>query len=551
MIWNKIGYFLIAAWTTVSFAVSTSYDDFRTPKTILFSVAFGGSSHVNWVLNIMDELGQRGHHLIFFPTASLAKETGREDHVKFGKAYPRVETILAGPSLVAKHLEKAKRLSSGHPDPLALDIGFREILGTDYAEQFRSHRKIIDERNIDVVLCDHLHSPCFQAAQAAKIPAIITIAVALTPDAAASFINNEAFILSDSTTQYESFFQRFYKMFILQSRLLRWKMGHSAHNLEEQQRALGLEPHRGLHPSNAWKNSLKLVNNVFGLEAPRSMGPLVELVGPIMPNEYQPLTKELKTFLDSHHKVAYIAFGQLSQATTSDIQLILTALLDNLQHRVIDGILWATVHAKEQFPNYINGSHTADYSYNIAELLEGNHPSIRFVPWAPQHAVLQHPSVAFFVTHGGAGSLHEALSSGKRLIAFPFFFDQHANARNIERSGLGRFLDYKTSQHNANKIVRQVAMDEQGHFQANVDRYKALIQIHGKHGAIRGADLVEEVAFMHRDGLLPHRYEASRDMPFIKVHNLDLFVVLVVIILLPIWAIYKLLQPSPQKVKAE
>jgi hypothetical protein len=39
---------------------------FREPKNILFSVNMGGSSHVLWVLSILEELAARGHHVKFF-----------------------------------------------------------------------------------------------------------------------------------------------------------------------------------------------------------------------------------------------------------------------------------------------------------------------------------------------------------------------------------------------------------------------------------------------------------------------------------------------------
>ncbi|KAL9536714.1 hypothetical protein MBANPS3_012426 [Mucor bainieri] len=47
-------------------------ETFREPKNILFSSSFGGSSHVNWVLTILDELSQRGHNITFVTTATTA-----------------------------------------------------------------------------------------------------------------------------------------------------------------------------------------------------------------------------------------------------------------------------------------------------------------------------------------------------------------------------------------------------------------------------------------------------------------------------------------------
>jgi hypothetical protein len=40
-------------------------------KNIAFSALVGGSSHHNWVLSIIDELGQRGHNVSYLTTVSL------------------------------------------------------------------------------------------------------------------------------------------------------------------------------------------------------------------------------------------------------------------------------------------------------------------------------------------------------------------------------------------------------------------------------------------------------------------------------------------------
>jgi hypothetical protein len=48
---------------------------------------------------------------------------------------------------------------------------------------------------------------------------------------------------------------------------------------------------------------------------------------------------------------------------------------------------------------------------------------------------------------------------------------------------------------------------------------------------LKGADAVEEVAFVNVDGKLPHRYPASRNMNYFKAHNIDLYGLLALIVL--------------------
>jgi hypothetical protein len=40
-------------------------ETFRTSKNILFGTVGGGSSHINWVLSILDELADRGHNVTY------------------------------------------------------------------------------------------------------------------------------------------------------------------------------------------------------------------------------------------------------------------------------------------------------------------------------------------------------------------------------------------------------------------------------------------------------------------------------------------------------
>ncbi|KAL2343857.1 hypothetical protein Fmac_005142 [Flemingia macrophylla] len=56
----------------------------------------------------------------------------------------------------------------------------------------------------------------------------------------------------------------------------------------------------------------------------------------------------------------------------------------------------------------------------------------KLVSWAPQTRVLEHDSVGVFVTHGGANSVTESVSSGVPMICKPVFGDQMASARVIQ-----------------------------------------------------------------------------------------------------------------------
>ena len=59
----------------------------------------------------------------------------------------------------------------------------------------------------------------------------------------------------------------------------------------------------------------------------------------------------------------------------------------------------------------------------------------------PQITVLKQASL--FITHGGMNSVSEAMIHGVPMLVIPFVSDQPANARQVEKLGLGKVLDYK------------------------------------------------------------------------------------------------------------
>jgi hypothetical protein len=112
------------------------------------------------------------------------------------------------------------------------------------------------------------------------------------------------------------------------------------------------------------------------------------------------------------------------------------------------------------------------------------------------------------------------------MIFFPFFGDQPGNAVMIERAKAGGILRSSMTVPEAVDVITRIVVDEDGEVEKNLKRMQAIAQIKSRNGAKMGADVVEEVAFSHIDGKVPHRYEASRNMSFIKAHNLDLYAIL-------------------------
>ncbi|OAD65422.1 glycosyltransferase family 1 protein [Phycomyces blakesleeanus NRRL 1555(-)] len=480
-------------------------EDFRVSKNIVFSCQAGGSSHINWVLLILEELATRGHNITYIT---------RDDHLKFGKPYPKIKSVSIGKRLVQSWLPTTSGKRGDWIERMKVVEG---PIRSETEKEVAFYRSYFTENNVDVALCDMFTTICVLVAREMKIPFIITSSIDISPDSKAPYINNGIMDMEDPITLYQSYFKRLYTTTILPYTTIYRTMGY-AKEFSRKLDSVGISGFNG-NEIGLWKDSLKMVNTVFGFEPARPVGPLVEFVGPIIPRNHQPLTDSLKSYLDTHQRIAYIAFGQHATPELHDTRLILTAMFENIENGALDGFVWATVHLTKDFPTSITTSSNTTYYYS--DLIKDKIPSSRLVRWAPQYAVLNHPSTIMFMTHGGAGSLHEALFAGKRLVGYPFCGDQPGTARNIERSKLGAFVDYKKSQLEANKAIERVVRDKGGVIQQTVNRYKALVQIHTQTGVRRGADLVEEVAFVNVDGALPHRYEVARKMSFVKANNLD------------------------------
>ncbi|KAK4514770.1 uncharacterized protein ATC70_002373 [Mucor velutinosus] len=505
-----------AADTATLFEVK---DVFREPKNIAFMVMSGGASHTNWVLAFMEELSANRGQKTYFIT--------RDDHVKFGHSFPSVDTVSIGPKYAFddKKIEVIKKMRDRPMVESFIDMfsSFNEEFESDYISIINT----LKSKKIDLAICDHFSTPCVEASTKLKIPFIITSGMALGPDAGAPYINNNMLTMSEPSTVNMSLWQRFDTTFLKPAHFI-YKLRHFAKEQHALFTSLGIEDPVKV-PEDRWRDSLKIVNSAFGFELARPLGPLVELVGPITTIKAPPLTQELARFMETHSKVAYVAFGQHVVVSPKDIQLLLSGLLEAYEAKELDGIIWATRGLENEFPDTLTTA--SNRTYNIQSFFQDNgSKDINFINWAPQIAILNHPSTSMFITHGGAGSLYESLNAAVPVVVFPFFGDQPAAAKNAEKNGFGMRLDYNEPQERATEIIRTVARDQGNHFRENVKRFQFLVQLNNKIGVSKAATLVEEVLFTHQDGQLLHRRDVKRDMTFFKAYNLDLYAVVLAVL---------------------
>lgn len=393
--------------------------------------------------------------------------------------------------------------------------------------------QIFKSKSIDVAICDHFTVSCQEACHTLQIPFLVTSSIGAAPDTEAPYIDSNDLYTRALSNLDTSFFERLHDKIVLPV-----KVYLSTYTLAQEQRRrhLALDISGPVFPyKERWKDSIKLFNTAFGFESARPLGPLVEFIGPIVPKTAaSKLTQDLDQLLAAHKRVVYIAFGQHATTNEAELTVLLAGLLEAYEMGDIDGMIWSIRGLDGIIPSVIvTRSNT---TYDIHQLLNQDKPSdIVFLEWAPQTAILQHPSTILFVTHAGAGSLYEGLQAGKRLVFYPFFGDQSRNTQLAEKFGLGLTVDYKGTQNDAAQVIQRVARDKGGFFQSNVNRFQAFVQIRSQTGIVHGANLVEEVAFMHQNTILYHRRDVKHDLSFIVAHNLDVYAFVLISLCLPIF----------------
>lgn len=193
--------------------------------------------------------------------------------------------------------------------------------------------------------------------------------------------------------------------------------------------------------------SLVLLNTHVTLGTPRPYHPnMIDVGGLFIEQNIESLPGEIKTFLDgAKHGAIYIAFGsniELARVPETDRNAILNAFSEYPKVRII-----MRTNSNIEIPSH-------------------KQSDVFVAKWLPQQAILAHPNVKFYLTHGGEQSFNqkkkqkrkilnkinsefvgllsitEAVHFAKPMIGIPVYFDQGMNMKLVERRGFGINIPY-------------------------------------------------------------------------------------------------------------
>ncbi|XP_033174081.1 UDP-glucuronosyltransferase [Drosophila mauritiana] len=135
----------------------------------------------------------------------------------------------------------------------------------------------------------------------------------------------------------------------------------------------------------------------------------------------QELPQNIVNFLNqSAEGVIFISWGSMVRASSIDEDK-LSAILEVLKSQPLK-IIW---------------------KWEAEETPDTDSSKFLFVKWAPQLALLCHPKVKLFWSHGGLLGTTESVHCGKPLLVTPIYGDQFLNAFSVQNRGMGLKLDYQ------------------------------------------------------------------------------------------------------------
>ena len=491
-----------------------------SPKRILFVAHFFVSTDINHMLLMAQELRDRGHECHFIVMEPYVRRVRKAGFT----------TVLTTPNILQGEdfalLQNAFQYSSHESHwftyirkyvyslvPIAVKYYEPSVDVTlDYLHQFGTP---------DLMVCSKASEGPIDVAWHYKIPMSVLFTMPL-----GGMVNQYEDVIAapdanmwGSVKDQSSMIQRAKKILVRLIMLVNPVTAQHGLQLAYSRHKYGFNPFA--IPGDHWKKSLIISPWSMGIDLARKLRPLTHLVGfmtsplpvisadttAIEPTFSKEDQEHLQYLNDKTDGVVFCAFGSLAVLT----QEWFDAIVEGMDQ-------WAKA----------NGSNAGgviavnDLSLKAGLDINRKPSTVQVTGWINQKLFLAHPHTKAFVTHGGLGSLGEAIEARMPMLVFPLFFDQPNNAHRLEEAGVALKLHFREETVTANTIASKLhKLTTDPSFQRNLNRQYQISRRSG--GVKRAADLLEDVLLL--DGNLDHMIPIDEKVGLFTRTNLDLILV--------------------------
>ncbi|KAJ8709292.1 hypothetical protein PYW07_009118 [Mythimna separata] len=227
-------------------------------------------------------------------------------------------------------------------------------------------------------------------------------------------------------------------------------------------------------------------------------------------DDVTPLSEDLKKLMDSAKDgVVYFSMGSnlRSKDLPDEVKINLLKMFGSLKQTVI---------------------------WKFEEVLPNLPKNVHILQWAPQQAILAHPNLAVFITHGGLLSTTESIYFGVPIIGIPVYGDQFMNVEKSMNKGYALKVDLSyTMSEELKKTIEEVISNKR-----YAEKAKELSFIHHDRPVKPGQELAHWVNHVINTRGAPHLRSPALDLPLYKRKFLDLAALVAVLVL----AVYILLK---------
>ncbi|XP_025195624.1 UDP-glucuronosyltransferase 1-5-like [Melanaphis sacchari] len=401
-----------------------------------------GHSHWNVMSAVLESLVAAGHEVVcltLHPATDLLVTHPNYTHVDMSSS------LGDGQLQASRNMEYAQvmRIFRSNTFMVGLATSRARYVCKHLSDMPEMHGILNSGDKFDVVIMESLHSECMSALpDSLGLPAVYVVPSSMvnwmpmatgSPDHP-SYLGT---LLTDRPTP-ETFGQRLVNALVYAHTILvRW--------YNDAGRDHRWPEHR---------HTMMFVNTHLSIEPGRPMGPNVLEIGGIHLNRpLKPLPKHLEDVMNNSNEfgVIVLTFGSL-------------VAMDTLP----DYVLKAFKTVLSKLPQTIIWKYEDDHMPDKPE-------NVILCKWLPQRAILQHPNVKLFISHGGMSGVYEVVDAGVPVLGIPLFCDQPRNIQNLVNLGMALSIEINSlTRTTLSEAINRLIKDQS--FSENAKRVSSLFR---------------------------------------------------------------------------